>query len=254
MEPLIFTSYLLAGLSQVSLPSQLLSELKTVYPPVARLTHCLSVTPPNFLILSRSSATLGETKSSFSQIDRPLNKEVGGAMFKSFSLLSSKPSGLRPGFLDVFPPPLGEVIEEQCRDVPTGVGIPAFQPGIEKKDVIRMLGVPTGTSGGYWPNTRAVFYELIPERVSLGFLFDRQSERIRQTEASFTGGVDTKIVLLTLNGMLGCKLNDQIQQGLQKVQQGQSQQYSFKLDTLKGVIERQEGDRLYIGIWEADLH
>jgi hypothetical protein len=254
MEPLLFTSYLLAGLSQVSLPYQLLSEQKTVYPSVVELTPCLSVIPPNLLILTRPSATLGETKSSFSQISRPLNEEIGGAMFKSFSLLSSKPSGVRPGFLDVFPPPLGEVIEEQCRDVPTGLGIPAFQPGIEKKDVIRMLGVPTGTSGGYWPNTRAVFYELIPERVSLGFLFDRHSERIRQTEASFTGGVDTKIVLLTLNGMLGCKLNEQIQQGLQKVQQGESQQYSFKLDTLKGLIERQEGDRLYIGIWEADLH
>ena len=117
-----------------------------------------------------------------------------------------------------------------------------------------MLGVPTGTAQGYWPNTRAVFYELIPNQVSLGFLFDRQSERIRQTEASFTFGVDSQVVLLTLNGMLGCKLNEQIEQGLQQVRQGESRQYSFTLDSLKGVIERQKGDRLYIGIWEAGLH
>src|SRR4028118_51470 len=97
MEPLIFTSYLLAGLSQVSLPSQLLSELETVYPPVVELTPCLSVTHPNLLILTKHSATLEETKSTFSQINRPLNEEMGGVMFKSFSLLSSKPSGLRPG-------------------------------------------------------------------------------------------------------------------------------------------------------------
>jgi serine/threonine-protein kinase len=90
--------------------------------------------------------------------------------------------------------------------------------------------------------------------VSLGFLFDRQSERIRQTEASFTAGIDSQIVLLTLNGMLGCKLNDQIEQGLEQVQQGGSPRYSFRLDSLKGVIERQKGDRIYIGIWEADLH
>ncbi|HEY9902340.1 MAG TPA: hypothetical protein V6D43_07915 [Candidatus Sericytochromatia bacterium] len=175
------------------------------------------------------------------------------AVSPTFSL-SSGPSRLPASSFEVLPLPLGEVIEDQCRDVPSGVGIPGFQPGIAKNDVTRMLGTPTGTSQGYWPNTRAVFYELIPDRVSLGFLFDRRSERIRQTEASFTGEVDSKIVLLTLNGMLGCKLNDQIQQGLQQVQQGKFQQYSFRLDSLKGVIERQKGDRLYIGIWEADLH
>jgi hypothetical protein len=117
-----------------------------------------------------------------------------------------------------------------------------------------MLGTPTGSSPGYWQNTRAVFYELIPQQVSLGFLFDRRSERIRQTEASFTDGVDSKIVLMTLNGMLGCKLNEQIQKGLQQVQKGEFEKYYFKLNTLEGVIERQKGDRLYIGIWDAGLH
>lgn len=169
-------------------------------------------------------------------------------------LVSSKPSGISPGVFQVLPQPLGEVIEEQCRDAPTGNGIPGFQPGITKNDVLRMLGSPTGMSGGYWPNTRAVYYELIPKQVSLGFLFDRHSQRIRQTEASFTNGVDSRIVLMTLNGMLGCKLNEQIQQGLQQVQQGKFNNYYFKLKTLEGIIERQKGERLYIGIWEADLH
>lgn len=203
MGILIVTTYLIAGLSQVSLPSQLVPELKEVQ-------------------------------------DR--------------LLFSSKPNILPPESFEVFPPPLGEIIEEQCQEVPTGVGIPGFQPGIVKNDVIRMLGAPTGTSQGYWPNTRAVFYELIPEQVSLGFLFDRYSERIRQTEASFQAGVGSEMMLLTLNGMLGCKLNEQIKLGLQKVRRGESPQYSFKLDSLEGIIELQKGDRLYIGIWEADLH
>jgi hypothetical protein len=203
MRLLILTSYLLAQALQVSLPSQLLFNLK--------------VESANFL-------------------------------------LSSKPSGLPPSTFEVLPQPLGEVIEEQCRDIPSGNGIPGFQPGIMKNDVLRMLGTPTRISGGYWPNTRAVFYELIPEQVSLGFLFDRGSQRIRQTEASFTNGVSSKIVLMTLNGMLGCKLNEQIQRGLQQVQKGQFKRYYFKLNTLEGVIEQQKGERLYIGIWEADLH
>ncbi|MGC1396816.1 MAG: hypothetical protein WA828_21350 [Coleofasciculaceae cyanobacterium] len=169
-------------------------------------------------------------------------------------LLSSKPSGLSPGVFEVLPQPLGEVVEEQCRDVPSGNNIPGFQPGIMKNDVLRMLGTPTRISGGYWPNTRAVSYELIPEQVSLGFLFDRRSQRIRQTEASFKNGVNSRIVLMTLNSMLGCKINEPIQRGLQQVQKGQFKNYYFKLNTLEGVIEQQKNNRIYIGIWEEDLH
>ena len=169
-------------------------------------------------------------------------------------LVSSKPSTYRLDSMVIFPPALGELIETQCRGVPSGIGIPGFQPGISKTNVVQMLGVPSGTAQGYWPNTRAVYYDLIPEQVSLGFLFDRNSERIRQTEASFTTAVDSQTVLITLNGMLGCKLNEQIQQGLQKVRQQQTGRFSFELNYLKGVIERQKGDRIYIGIWEADLH
>ena len=197
----IVTSYLIAGLSQVSLPSQLLPEQEII-----KQTSLLSLNPS-------ALPSSGETKS-----------------------------------------PLEKIIEHQCQDFPTGVGIPAFQPGIVKKDVLHMLGAPSGTSRGYWPNTRAVYYELVPNQVSLGFLFDSQSERIRQTEASFTAGVDSRLVLLTLNGMLGCKLNVQIEQGLHQVRQGESRQYSFSLNSLRGVIERHKSDRLYIGIWEADLH
>lgn len=182
---------------------------------------------------------------------QPLLK-VTGVQYRS--LISSRPSALPLESTELFDPPLGELLETRCRHSPTGVGIPAFQPGINKDDVLRLLGTPTGTARGYWPNTRAVFYELIPDQVSLGFLFDRNSERIRQTEASFTPRVDSETVLLTLKGMLGCQINDQIQEGLEQVWQRESQKFSFRLNYLKGVIERQNSGRIYIGIWEADLH
>jgi hypothetical protein len=277
MGILIVTSYLIVGLSQVLLPSQLWSGLEAVqqhfflssklsaWSDDLRLALKVSVQPDSSprwrhaefnawatLMPSRRTngyenskavppklavATLGAVNSA---VEEPASSRV----------YASAPQQAYRRFVL----PLEQIIDEQCRDLPTGDGIPAFQPGIGKNDVLRMLGMPTGTSGGYWPNTRAVFYELIPEQVSLGFLFDKRSERIRQTEASFTAEVDSKVVLLTLNGMLGCKLNSQIEQGLEQVRQGQSRQYSFSLHTLKGVIERQRGDRLYIGIWEADLH
>jgi hypothetical protein len=176
-----------------------------------------------------------------------------GALSQTF-LLSAHSAGFPPTFSEDAEQALGRLIERECREAPSGIGIPAFQPGIEKKDVLRMLGTPNKTSRGYWPNTRAVSYELVPDQVSLGFLFDRQSERIRQTEASFTSQADSQLVVMTLNGMLGCKLTQEIQQGLQQVQQKLSQQYSFSVNSLKGVIEWQKGDRIYIGIWQSDLH
>ncbi|MBD2743440.1 hypothetical protein H6H02_18080 [Coleofasciculus sp. FACHB-1120] len=151
-------------------------------------------------------------------------------------------------------PTLEDFTADLCQDLPLGVGIPGFQPGVHKNVVQGILGSPTVTTRGYWPNTRAISYQLIPDQVSLGFLFDKTSGRIRQTEASFAQWVNTEIMLVTLDSMLGCKLNDTIKQGLQQVQQRQAPKFFFSLESLRGVIERDRRDRVYIGIWEAGLH
>lgn len=150
-----------------------------------------------------------------------------------------------------------------CRQEPIGLGIPGFQPGIHQDSVFRMFGFPSQTLPGYWPNTHAVSYDLIPHEVSLGFLFDRQSLLLQQTEASFAQSVNTEIILGTLNSMLGCQLNEEITSGFQQVWQGQVRRYQFALGHLKGAIEweirstssgTQQAARVYIGIWQAGLH
>ena len=147
-----------------------------------------------------------------------------------------------------------ELNENICRSMPVGVGIPGFQPGINRSDILRMFGVPTGMTSGYWPNTRAMFYELIPNQVSLGFLVDSDSGRLRQTEAAFAKETDSQVMMVTVNGMLGCRLNEPIKQGLQQVWQRQSRRYSFSIGSLKGLVERDRRDRVYVGIWEMGLH
>lgn len=248
MGLLIFTSYLLAGLFPVSLPSQILLEPKALYSTLLSYSKYAEF----------SDNHLSQIAVKHNNLSFPITYQISistsnqSTIFEGNSvLLAAAPL---PKLFDVFPPPFGEIIEEQCRNAPSGIGIPGFQPGIAKKDVLRILGTPTGNSTGYWPNTRAVFYELIPEQVSLGFLFDKRSERIRQTEASFTDRVNYNIILLTLNGMLGCQLNEQIQQGLKRVEQGEYKRYKFRLNSLEGVIERHKDNRIYIGVWEEDLH
>ena len=135
--------------------------------------------------------------------------------------------------------------------------IPAFPPGTQRKAVEFALGEPTRTSSGLW-NTRAVLYEeYIPNQVSLGYLFDPSSGRLRQTEASFYQSVGMEKMSETLNKMLNNNASDEIQQGLASVYHRQAKRYQFvsgRGNSLKGVIERNERDRIYIGVWEADLH
>jgi serine/threonine-protein kinase len=99
-----------------------------------------------------------------------------------------------------------------------------------------------------------VLYELKPNQITLGYLFDRSSERLRQTEIAFAQSVEPKVIQATLQGMLGDRAADDISPGLQQVYQRQINKYSFTTGSLKGVIERNDSDRIYIGVWDADLH
>jgi serine/threonine-protein kinase len=61
----------------------------------------------------------------------------------------------------------------------------------------------------------------------------------------------------TLQQMLSSNVSADIQQGLEAVYQGKSNRYTFvsgRDNSLKGTIERNDRDRIYIAIWEADLH
>jgi serine/threonine-protein kinase len=107
-------------------------------------------------------------------------------------------------------------------------------------------------------NTRAVLYDdFVPGQVSLGYLYDPSSGRLRETEASFSDSVELTTMSRTLNQMLNGNSSRDIRQGLEAVYQGKSNRYTFvsgRENNLKGVIERNEPGRIYIAVWEADLH
>ncbi|WP_244533024.1 hypothetical protein [Geitlerinema sp. PCC 9228] len=155
----------------------------------------------------------------------------------------------------IYLPNNAAIRENVCRHIPVGYGIPGFQPGTHRKLVRKMFGVPAIVAPGYWQNTTAWVYHLMPDRVSVGFLFDRHSHLLQQTEASFTTEqVEPRLALETLNSMLGCQLNAEITQGFYQVWQGKQQQYSFTLNSYQGIIQWESSDRVYIGIWQQGLH
>lgn len=130
---------------------------------------------------------------------------------------------------------------------------PIFSTGASENKVKATLGEPTKVTRGLW-NTRAYLYKLQPDKVDLGLLFDRQSGKLRQTEASLAQSVGVNAMQNTLQGMLKGNINGDIQQGLQRVYQRQSNQHSFQTRNLKGIIQRNNQGRVYIAVWDADLH
>lgn len=132
--------------------------------------------------------------------------------------------------------------------------IPGFPTGTSESEVRATLGKPTKTRAGYWANTRSALYELQPDRVTLAYIYDQNSGKIRQTEASFAPSVDDLLIRVAFNGMMGSQASPETLTGLQQVYQRRSNQYTFAQGGLKGTIERNNRDRIYIAVWDADLH
>lgn len=157
---------------------------------------------------------------------------------------ASEPAEMPPTSVTQSPSPVIPALQQ----------VPGFPTGTSERRVKAALGNPTNTSRGIWPNTRAVLYELKSNQVTLGYLVDRNSGQIRQTEASFAQSVKLEVMQATLQEMLGDRTFINISQGLQQVYQRRTNNYSFNTGALKGVIERNDRDRIYIGVWDADLH
>jgi serine/threonine-protein kinase len=132
--------------------------------------------------------------------------------------------------------------------------VPGLPLGTSEDSIRSLLGEPTRSRDGYWENTRADLYDVIPNTVTLGYVVDRTTGEIRQTEASFVQAVDPLVMRVTLNGMLSGGLTPEIEQGLAQVRGRQSDRYNFELGRMEGVIERNNQDRIYVGVWDADLH
>ncbi|WP_414549767.1 protein kinase domain-containing protein [Anabaena sp. CCY 0017] len=148
------------------------------------------------------------------------------------------------------PPP--QQNQEAAPSNTTTSSVPAFPTGTSQDAVKAALGKPSKNTKGLW-NTRALLYQL-EGNVDLGYLFDQKTGVLRQTEVSFAQSVPPEVMQTTLQGMLAGKANSDIKQGLQRVRDRQTKRHSFNVGGLKGVIERNQQDRIYIGVWDADLH
>lgn len=176
-------------------------------------------------------------------------------------ITSIQPGDEQVGSKQLEPQPTADSVPQEKDEEPNesasdaaNESIPGFRVGTSEDRVKAALGKPTNVSRGIWFNTRAVIYDVKPDRVTLGYLFDRTSGRLRQTEVSFAQSIEPQVMQATLQEILGANASGEINQGLQQVYQRRANKYDFRAGELKGVIERNQRDRIYIGVWEADLH
>ncbi|MDY6784496.1 MAG: protein kinase [Cyanobacteriota bacterium] len=132
--------------------------------------------------------------------------------------------------------------------------VPIFPVNTPRTDVERSLGQPARDLRGAYGNTRAVVYDSVQSGVDLGYLFDRNSGRIQQTESSFRQFVKLPVMSQTLDGLLNGEMTAEIERGLEQVHRGQLNNYRFNFGSLKGQIIRQDCGDIYISIWDAQLH
>ncbi|MFE4105532.1 serine/threonine protein kinase, partial [Almyronema epifaneia] len=110
---------------------------------------------------------------------------------------------------------------------PSGTPIPGFTVGATESQVEQQLGNPNASRRGYWPNTEAVLYEIVPEQITLGYLYDTDSRRIRQTEVAFAQTIPLTVMQTTLDDMLEVPATVVVQSNLAKIQARQLDRYTF---------------------------
>ncbi|BDM78808.1 hypothetical protein [Acaryochloris marina] len=133
--------------------------------------------------------------------------------------------------------------------------VPVFSIGVTDTDIQAALGPPTLKSPGYWPNSYGLLYKnLHPHQADFGFLLDADTQRLRQTEAAFAQSAGLDTLRLALQGMLKDRPPVEVMEQLTLIYQRQAREYEFQVGELKGIIQRNEKDRIYIGVWDADFH
>ena len=133
--------------------------------------------------------------------------------------------------------------------------IPIVVTGTSEAELVSKLGQPTSKSRGYWNNSTAWSYkDVIPNKVDLGYIFDKNTGKIRQTEVSFPPSLDLPSMENTLNGLLGGSSPGVVKEALRQVYQRETDLRSFNLGNLRGMIKRNQKDRIYIGVWEENFH
>ena len=131
-----------------------------------------------------------------------------------------------------------------------------FTPGTSENTILENLGEPLWRKPGFWANSVAWSYEdIVSEGFDIGYIFNSQTNKLRQAEIAVPPQTDLTTVQTAMNSFLATESSTvHIELGLQAVYQRKKETYNFATGNLEGIIKRNQQDRIYLAVWEADFH
>lgn len=133
--------------------------------------------------------------------------------------------------------------------------IPPFPLGMSQQSIADFLGEPTMNSKGYWSNSRALLYEgVVPEQIALGYLTDTETTNVRQAEIAFGNSVDLQTIKYQAQRLLQSHYSPEIEHYIDQIYFKTSDRQYFEINNIKGVVQRNPQEHIYIGIWDREFH
>lgn len=140
----------------------------------------------------------------------------------------------------------GNPANAQPGDTGGMVPVPGLPPGTSEDRVTARLGQPTRTNSnnGFYTTT----YTLVPNRVTVAYVYDEGSDRVRQSEAAFSPSTDRFVMRTALIGMLNGRSTAEIEKGLRAVRKGDRDRFAINTGSFTGAIERNANGYIHIHV------
>ena len=136
-----------------------------------------------------------------------------------------------------------------------GLNIPIFPVGTDRQKIFSSLGNPSIETQGYWENSKAFsYFDFAPNQVALGYLADEKTQKVRQTEMTFNDSVDLAIIQQAVQELLLENYSPDVEHKINRVFFKTSAENQFESKNLAGIVQRNEDNGIYIGIWDKNFH
>nr|WP_034936969.1 serine/threonine-protein kinase [Gloeocapsa sp. PCC 73106] len=140
------------------------------------------------------------------------------------------------------------------KPTPVTTEVPTFNLGTEQEQILQAMGEPDSQQRGFWHNTIVWSYSNAVTGVEVKYLFDTETQQLRQSEAIFSPDTSLELMQETLNSFLGGKAPSAIQTALEAVYSNQTDLRSFNHEQKKGMIRRDTREKINIIVSAADFH
>ncbi len=129
-----------------------------------------------------------------------------------------------------------------------------------------MAGAPTEVRGrlgqpsfekdrGYWANTTIdIFPNVVPDGLSLAYLYDTRTLRVRQAEATLPTWAGADYLSDVIARLAGRSVGGSTQRAVAAVGTQGARRAEFNVGSLRGTIERQDESRIFVAVWEPGTH